>query len=136
MSIAEPARHQLHQRLEEILGPDEANTLMSHLPPFTWSDLATKDDLARQTEEIELRLGARIGGLDHKIDAEASTLDHKIDAFGERLDHKIDGVESRLLVELADMRTDFHATMRTNAYLTLGGVSALITMLAAITTLA
>ena len=45
MVIDGRARHVLHQRLEEILGPDEAATLMEHPPPVGWADVATKRDL-------------------------------------------------------------------------------------------
>jgi hypothetical protein len=45
MTIDERSRHALHQRLEEVLGPDEASTLMEHLPPVGWSDVATRRDL-------------------------------------------------------------------------------------------
>jgi hypothetical protein len=45
MTIDERTRHQLHGRLEEILGPEEAATLMSYLPPVGWADVATKHDL-------------------------------------------------------------------------------------------
>jgi hypothetical protein len=45
MSIDERARHELHGRLEDILGPDEAATLMGYLPPVGWADVATKRDL-------------------------------------------------------------------------------------------
>ena len=45
MVIDERARHVLHKRLEEILGPEEAATLMEHLPPVGWADVATKRDL-------------------------------------------------------------------------------------------
>lgn len=41
MAIDEQERHRLHQRLEEVLGPDEAGTLMAHLPPLGWADVAT-----------------------------------------------------------------------------------------------
>lgn len=155
MAMTEPARHQLQQRLEEVLGPDEAATLMAHLLPFTWSELATKDDLARQTERLE-------GRLDHKIDNAVTRLDHKIDTAVNRLDHRIDTLEagtnarfdqidarfdhsdalmssridqlgSQLRMEMADMRSEFHSTMRTNAYLILGGVSALVVAMSAIT---
>lgn len=43
--IDERRRHDLFLRLEQVLGTEEASTLMEHLPPVGWSDLATKADL-------------------------------------------------------------------------------------------
>jgi hypothetical protein len=57
MSISEQSRHQLYQRLEEILGPGPAATLMEHLPPVGWADVATKRDL----EALESRLRGEFG---------------------------------------------------------------------------
>jgi len=45
MTTTEAERLRLLHRLEEVLGPDEASTLMDHLPPLGWSDVATKHDL-------------------------------------------------------------------------------------------
>jgi hypothetical protein len=45
MAIDERARHQLYLRLEEHLGVEAATTLMEHLPPTGWADVATKRDL-------------------------------------------------------------------------------------------
>ena len=45
MAIDERARHQLYLRLEEQLGAEAASTLMEHLPPTGWADVATKRDL-------------------------------------------------------------------------------------------
>lgn len=149
MALTEPARHRLHRRLEEILGSDEANTLMHHLPPSNWADLATTDDLAHlettlgtRVDLTESRLERRIDLTESRLERRIDTLDHKIDAVDHKLDSKIDGLEHRLRTEMADMRTemadmrtDFHTTMRTNAYLTLGGVSAIVTALVAATNL-
>jgi hypothetical protein len=55
MSISEQSRHELYRRLEEILGPGPAATLMEHLPPVGWADVATKRDL----EALETRLLGR-----------------------------------------------------------------------------
>jgi hypothetical protein len=45
MAIDERARHQLYLRLEEQLGAEAAATLMEHLPPTGWGEVATKRDL-------------------------------------------------------------------------------------------
>ena len=45
MTITEETRYHLHQRLEAVLGTEEATTLMAHLPPVGWADVATKRDL-------------------------------------------------------------------------------------------
>jgi len=53
MAIDERSRHDLFVRLESVLGPDEAATLMEHLPPVGWADVATKHDL----DQLETRIG-------------------------------------------------------------------------------
>ncbi len=45
MPVDDRTRLNLHRKLEAVLGHDEADTLMAHLPPVTWNDVATKADL-------------------------------------------------------------------------------------------
>lgn len=45
MAITEQSRKQLYDGLEEVLGEERATTLMEHLPPVGWADVATKQDL-------------------------------------------------------------------------------------------
>ena len=45
MDNSERARHELLARLEQVLGPEEAATLMENLPPVPWSELATNEDM-------------------------------------------------------------------------------------------
>jgi len=45
MAISEQHRYHLHQKLEQVLGAEEATTLMEHLPPVGWSEMATKHDI-------------------------------------------------------------------------------------------
>jgi hypothetical protein len=43
--IDERTRHALYLRLEAVLGPAQAETLMEHLPPVGWADVATTRDV-------------------------------------------------------------------------------------------
>jgi hypothetical protein len=45
MAVDEQARHELYNRLVETLGPTHTGTLMEHLPPVGWADVATKRDM-------------------------------------------------------------------------------------------
>ncbi len=60
MAIDEPTRHRVYGRLEEVLGGEVASTLMSHMPPVKWTDIATKRDL----QNLELRIE---GSIDRRI---------------------------------------------------------------------
>ena len=56
MGLDERARHRLYLRLEEVLGTEEAATMMEHLPPVGWGDVATRRDL----ELLEARLEGKL----------------------------------------------------------------------------
>lgn len=56
MSVGETQRRALHTELVKKLGADVADTLMDHLPPAGWSDLARRTDL----EAMELRIEAKL----------------------------------------------------------------------------
>ena len=45
MTMSEESRHRLYRRLEDVLGPEEAATLMEHVPPVSASELVTSDVL-------------------------------------------------------------------------------------------
>lgn len=60
MAIDERSRHELYLKLEEVLGPDEAATLMGHLPPVGWGDVVTKRDLDVRLEALENRVLANL----------------------------------------------------------------------------
>ena len=52
MAITEHSRHRMYQRLEEVLGHEEAAVLMEHLPPVGWADVATKRDLDHLADKL------------------------------------------------------------------------------------
>jgi hypothetical protein len=62
MALEESSRNRLYNRLEEVLGPDEANALMSLLPPVGWADVATKHDvvlLKQDIAQVEARMATK-----------------------------------------------------------------------------
>ena len=86
MAIDEYSRHQLHTRLEQVLGAADAATLMASLPAIAWGgDLATKEDLAglearlqSETHALEARLLTELrvqtAELRHEMGSQSRTL--------------------------------------------------------------
>lgn len=77
MVVDDRSRHELYSRLEEVLGPDAATTLIEHLPPVGWADVATRHDLAGMEARMDLRflrVDERFSRVDESIRAAASDL--------------------------------------------------------------
>ena len=56
MSVTEEKRHHLYQRLEQVLGVEEATTMMELVPPVGWADVATKHDLGEVERRVSMKL--------------------------------------------------------------------------------
>lgn len=56
MAVTERTRHELHEALVELMGPERAETLMEHLPPTGWGDVVTKEYLDLRLEALEHRV--------------------------------------------------------------------------------
>jgi hypothetical protein len=61
VAVDERARHQLFVRLEQVLGEEEAVTLMETLPPVHHGEIVTKDYMDMRLAAMEDRLVAKIG---------------------------------------------------------------------------
>ena len=51
-AISEAQRFEMHTCLRGLMGEEVANTMMEHLPPSGWSDVARKSDLELVKMEI------------------------------------------------------------------------------------
>jgi hypothetical protein len=87
MALDERSRHALYQKLEDVLGRDEATTLMEHLPPVGWADVATKRDLDALAETNRLEHGRLAetlrlehAGLEEAVRLRLEGLEHQLDA--------------------------------------------------------
>lgn len=53
MPTSESKRHALREKLTGALGPEAAGTLMEHIPPERWDELATKSDLRQFGNQLQ-----------------------------------------------------------------------------------
>lgn len=93
MAVDERARHELRRKLEQVLGADEAATLMAHLPPVGWADVATKHDLAQLEERMNLRF--------NMVDLRFDSIDQRFDSMEERFEAKLDRLRGEMFQALA-----------------------------------
>lgn len=49
MAIDERRRHAMYLFFEDLAGAEVATTLMEHLPPVGWADVATRHDVEHET---------------------------------------------------------------------------------------
>jgi hypothetical protein len=89
MAVDERSRHELYRRLEEVLGPDAATTLIEHLPPVGWADVATRHDLAGLEQRMDLRF--------------------------ERVEERFERVEERIKAGMFELRATFEHELRTQS---------------------
>jgi uncharacterized protein YeaO (DUF488 family) len=89
MTNDERSRHALYLKLEEVLGSEDAEVLMEHLPPVGWADVATKRDLDQLAVATKREL-------DHLAATTRKDLAH----LGERFDAKLDATEQRVLATI------------------------------------
>jgi hypothetical protein len=57
----------LYNRLQGVLGPDEASSLMSLLPSVGWADVATKQDLVQLEQRLDAGFEAKLSRLESKM---------------------------------------------------------------------
>jgi hypothetical protein len=119
MTVDDQTRLQLHRRLEEVLGADEANTLMAHLPPATWQDLAVLgSDLRAEMATLSSDLRAEMATLSSNLRAEMTEL------------------RSDLHAEIAAVRVEMYKGFTRQTWLLVTFVAALNSVLAGILTVA
>ena len=68
VTTIEAARLELHQAAIDSLGKKPADTLMEHLPPTGWADVARKQDLVAQDKVTGIQFEALNRRLDRHFD--------------------------------------------------------------------
>jgi hypothetical protein len=98
----EERRYALHERLDEVLGPDEASTLMEHLPPATWNDLVRQRDM----DSTRLALTSDIDRVRSEMTVLRIELQQEINALRVELRHEIGALRAELHHEIANLRSE------------------------------
>ena len=112
MDLDDRSRLALHQRLAQVLGRDEAATLMAHLPPVGWHDVATKRDL----DALGAELRGEIAGLRGEMAQQGAGLRGEMVQQGAELRGEIAGLRGEIHQEMSKFtRTVVLAVVATNA---------------------
>ncbi len=91
MAPSEQERRRLFDRLESLLGLEETTTLMAHLPPGGWENVANdvftlKADVAEIKADVAAlkadvaAVKADVAGLADRMDLKMDSLEHKLTA--------------------------------------------------------
>ena len=94
MSVSQAQRFEMQVGLRAVLGDDVGNTLMEHLPPSGWSDVARAHDI--------VFLDGRIDEVHRRIDE----VHRRIDSVEKRIDgveHELHGIRNSLRALAASM---------------------------------
>lgn len=134
MTTAEKERLALYEQLNSTLGPEPAETLMEHLPPQKWADLATKEDLrlfakehGAEITELRAEMQAGFARIDGQFAQVMSMFAH-IDGRFAQVESQFAQVDSRFAEmdsKFAEMESKFAQQTRT-IVLALGGFAATI----------
>ena len=78
MSVPDPNIRALYARLEEVLGAEHADTLMTRLPPPP-DELAKQAEMVLRFDDVNLQfkaVGVRFDGLERRFERLEDRLDH------------------------------------------------------------
>jgi len=151
MTVTERRRHRLHQKLDEVLGLDDATTTMELLPPTGWADVARRDDLDRleatlggqitrvesdlrgEIERVETNLRGEIVHQGQVMTERFASIDHRFEAIDDRfgavdrqleaLDRRMERFEGQMERMAGELRTEFRSLLRMNIASTFAALS-------------
>ena len=104
MTMTEARRFEMHEGLRRTLGQETAVSLVEHLPPTGWGDVATKSDV----EMLRLEMNLRFENVDARfvsIDARFESIDRRFDSIDTRFDlinSRFESIDARF--DLIDAR--------------------------------
>jgi hypothetical protein len=115
MAISEASRHEMHTKLEEVLGAQVAATVMEHLPPVGWADVATKRDLdavhvlmKQDLDAFQVLMKGDLDVLRLSINGELDVMRLSIDGLRQSINGELDVVRLSVDGKLDGLRVEMH----------------------------
>jgi len=109
MSITDRQRLKLLRTLETVIGPEDAGTLMDHLPPVTWANVATVDHVSSVGHQTATALRGEMQVLSTQLRSEMNQLGielrSEVDQHGSRLEAAIERGFRRQILALGTLGT-------------------------------
>ena len=115
LAFTEQNKRRLHARLCEVIGSEEADILMEQLPPFTWTDFVTKQNLEELRNSLKRDLEDQSVGLKHDIEFSAiatrTELEQMITKSRNDLEQAFTRTRTDLEQALTQTRTDLEKSL-------------------------
>lgn len=112
MAVNEQERHRLYQRLEEVMGDTTiATTLMEHLPPTGWADVATRHDLDQLAQRMDIQFTSvqqQFTAVQHQF-SDVQRQFAQVDRRFEQIDRRFEQVDRRFEELRSELRRDLFA---------------------------
>jgi len=112
MTVDDRTRLNLHQRLTEVLGSEEADTLMSHLPPVTWQEVATKGDLDSLRVVLTTDLRSAEAGIRSDMQTMESSIRGDMRAMEASIRSDMKTMETEIRGDMKAMETEIRSDMQ------------------------
>ena len=121
MAVTESERYELYQVLVEKLGAEGAQTLMEHLPPTGWSEVATKHgfdlqralfraDLDQHRPEISAQLDQHRAETSAQLDQHRAETSAQLDRHRAETSAQLDQHRAETSAELQELRGEIRAS--------------------------
>ncbi len=130
MATINPETRALYTRLQEVLGDEHANTLMTYLPVQPGTHLATKSEIDARFDRLEKLLDLRFDSIDQRfeqVDQRFASMETRLD----RMDGRFETMDDRMY-GLQDVIRD---QLKTYTITMVGSMTALTAIFAALLTI-
>ena len=112
MSITDRQRLKVLRTLETVIGPEDASTLMDHLPPVTWANVATVDHVSAIGDQTTKTLRSEMQVLSTQLRSEMSELRVELRSDMTVLSNQLRSEMNQLGTELRGEMNEFGIQLR------------------------